>query len=74
MRRELERKPLYGIAELGRFFKKHRNTMARLLTSAGVEFTRSGRRRYVSLVELEAKMPELTRWLFPAAVDESDED
>ena len=52
-------KAMYTIAELSRAASMGRGTLRRMLTEAGVAFLVSGRVTYVSIAELEKKVPPL---------------
>jgi hypothetical protein len=52
-------KALYSIPELAELADVTRWQMTRMLTNAGVEFRKSGRVRYVTLVELEKKFRDV---------------
>lgn len=60
-------KPMYSIAELARIFKLHRNQATRIMKEAEITFTTVGRRRYVTLDEVEEKLPKLWRSVFLAS-------
>jgi hypothetical protein len=52
-------KALYTLAEISRMLGLHHQQVHRLLSSAGVEMTMSGRSVWVPLSELETKLPRV---------------
>lgn len=60
---ELALRALYSIPELARTARVHRNTLRRLLDSAGVRLVRAGRSLLVPLSEIESRVPALWRSL-----------